>query len=273
MRPAAKVNKIVTALGVCAVLLFPAVASAAVQITEVMYDAPGSDSGHEWMEISTDSSIDLHGFKLNEGGSNHALAATQGTSSLAAGDVAIISNNPQTFLADFPNYTGTIFKSSFSLSNTGETILLKDAKLSDIATLTYNSSEGGAGDGNSLHLNGQSWTPGAPNPGSLAATKAIVKPAAPVAIKAAPVKKTSSVKSTSKSAVSFNDSGATQSAAVANASAPSAPLPQNNLIWTALGLIALIIVGVGGAIYARNAASSLQTANEALTADEFEIVG
>ncbi len=249
----------------------PLVAAASVQMTEVMYDAPGTDSGHEWIEITTDAPINLAGYRFAEGGTNHVLTTAQGTSSLVAGQIAIISNNPQTFLADFPNYTGTIFKSSFSLSNTGETVSIRDNKLADVATLTYGSSAGASGDGNSLHLNVGTWAPGAPNPGSLAPTKAMVKPAA--AAKVTATKKTSAIKSTSKSSM-FNDANASQSAAVANVEMPmSSPAPENNLMWTLFGITALIVLGIGGAVYARTMTAGLQKQNEELTADEFEIVG
>jgi hypothetical protein len=40
-------------------LLSPVIAEARVQITEVMYDPKGADSGHEWIEIYNPDSTDF----------------------------------------------------------------------------------------------------------------------------------------------------------------------------------------------------------------------
>ena len=52
-----------------------------------------------------------------------------------------------------------------SLSNTGETIVLKDAR-HVLDTVIYDAGSGGAGDGNSLQRAGATFAAAAPNPGS-----------------------------------------------------------------------------------------------------------
>jgi len=250
----------------------PASAFATVQITEIMYDAPGSDSGREWIEIANTgtAATDIYGYKLFEGGVNHGISVVSGTTTLAAGEVAVITNNAQKFLEDFPHYTGTIFKSSFSLSNTGETLVIKDNLLTQVVRVSYISAQGADGDGNSLHKNDPAWISGAPNPGSLVVTAAI-KPAP-----AAPAVKTSAsaVKITAVKKSSNSSSNSSQATAVGESNTPfqTPALPQNTALWTTvLGLAALIAVGVGGALYVRGSRTALNTGETAPTAEEFDI--
>lgn len=156
--------------GSCAVLLgVPLFASAAVSFSEIMYDlVEGGDGGREWVEIvNTGTAAEtLAGWKLFEGSTNHGMTVAQGSETIPAGDVAIIADNPAQFLTDNPGFSGTIFDSAFSLSNTGETLVLRNADLADIDTASYMSEQGGAGDGNSLQKVGGAWQAATPTPGS-----------------------------------------------------------------------------------------------------------
>ncbi|MBC7836511.1 lamin tail domain-containing protein, partial [Acetobacteraceae bacterium] len=99
---------------------------AAVEITQVMYDVPGTDAGREWVTVTNKgtASVDISKFKFLEGGVNHKLILTSGSALLSSGGSAIIASNAATFLSEHPGFVGAVFKSSFSLSNTGETIAL-----------------------------------------------------------------------------------------------------------------------------------------------------
>lgn len=63
-----------------ALLLFacatPVSASAAVLITEIMYDLEDADGGHEWIEVTNTatSPVDIGMWRLFEQGVNHKLA-------------------------------------------------------------------------------------------------------------------------------------------------------------------------------------------------------
>ncbi|MFA6524148.1 MAG: lamin tail domain-containing protein [Candidatus Paceibacterota bacterium] len=143
--------------------------SASVIINEIMYDVEGSDTDREWIEIYNNGSesIDLSGWKLNEANTNHSIAVFQGENSLGANSYAIVVGNPQKFLIDWSNFLGTIFDSSFSLNNDpGEFLALKDSSLSIKDELTYTTSIGAAGDGNSLQLINGEWKAGSPTPGA-----------------------------------------------------------------------------------------------------------
>ncbi len=107
-------------------LLIPYSAFASVEITEIMYDLEGSDSGREWIEITNKGgvSVDISKFKLLEAGVKHGLTPAQGGSILLPSASAVIASNPAVFLSEHPGFVKSVFKSSFSLSNTGETLTI-----------------------------------------------------------------------------------------------------------------------------------------------------
>ena len=148
----------------------PLGAHAQVVITEVLYNLEGADSGHEWIEVANEgtSQIDLTTWRFFENGTNHTLTAASGGATLAPGSVAIIADDAEQFLLDTPAFSGVLFDSAFSLSNEGETLIMRNADLEDIATVSYTSDDGASGDGNSLHREGSAWVAAAPTPGALA---------------------------------------------------------------------------------------------------------
>lgn len=103
---------------------------ASVEITDVMYDVEGADTGREWIKITNTGSeaVDVGGFRLLEAGVHHKLKVVQGEAVLAPSASAIIADNAANFLIDQPGYAEALFDSSFSLSNTGETLVLKNSK-------------------------------------------------------------------------------------------------------------------------------------------------
>jgi hypothetical protein len=149
---------------------FPSVSHASVQITEIMYDLEGSDTGREWVEVTNrgDSAVDISAFRLFEGGVNHRLTSVQGTTVLSAGASAIIADDTTKFLADWPAFSGSLFDSSFSggLSNTGELLTLRNGDLADEDSITYSSEWGASGDGTSLARSGSAFSAAAPTPGA-----------------------------------------------------------------------------------------------------------
>jgi len=137
-----------------------------IEITEIMYDLPGADTGREWVEIfnSGNEPVDFTGWRFWEADINHNLAVAQGSVILSPGARAVIVIDSAKFLLDNAGYSGTIFDSSFSLSNTGETIGLKNGA-DVIDEVIYTSSTGGSGDGNSLQKVGGVWVATTPTPG------------------------------------------------------------------------------------------------------------
>lgn len=167
-------------------LIVPLPLLASVRISEVMYDLEGTDTGREWVEVENtgSASIDLSNYRLLEAGVNHTLTLVEGSAVLAPGGVAVIADDAAKFKADWPAFGGMLFDSAFSLSNTGETLSIKDGVLVIEDTATYSSDLGGAGDGSSLHRSGSTFTPGSPTPGSLSSS--VVPPPPPPASEAVP---------------------------------------------------------------------------------------
>ncbi|PIS13682.1 MAG: hypothetical protein COT67_00480, partial [Candidatus Tagabacteria bacterium CG09_land_8_20_14_0_10_41_14] len=152
------------------ILFLPFSAFAGVVINEIMYDLEGADAGREWVEIfnNGDSEIDISGWKFYENDTNHKinLVDENGDFIMSAGSYAIIADNFSKFLIDWPDFSGIIFDSVFSLSNTGETIAIRDTDLNDADSVSYLSDWGAAGDGNSLQkINGE-WMAANPTPGA-----------------------------------------------------------------------------------------------------------
>lgn len=137
-----------------------------VVINEIMYDFPGSDEGKEWIEIlnKSTSTIDLSEWMLYENGVNHGLDSVAGSIYLTQGAYAVISNNTEKFLSEYPDFSGRLFKASFSLSNSGEMIAIKNDTLL-INEVTYSSSTGARGDGRSLQIINNTWNSSTPTPG------------------------------------------------------------------------------------------------------------
>jgi len=144
------------------------VVSAQVIMTEIMYDLEGTDTGREWIELynTGSSGVDLADWKLFEANTNHRLT-TQNASVIPSQGFAIIADNTAKFLVDNPSFSGVLFDSTFSLSNEGETLILRDGSGSDIDSITYFSSMGAIGDGNSLQKSGSEWVAALPTVGSI----------------------------------------------------------------------------------------------------------
>ena len=148
-------------------------------ITEVMYNPQGGDENHEWLELTNMSAspIDISHVKVFESGTNHGLVLRAGSAILEPTSSAIIARDPVWFASNYPRVFGALFKASFSLSNSGEKVDLKDASNTIIDSVMYLASMGGNGDGNSLHIVSSGIVAGRPDPGlfvvTLAPTRAV----------------------------------------------------------------------------------------------------
>ncbi len=133
-------------------------ASGELIVTELMYDAPGSDVGAEWVELYNASAGPITivpgtgagSWRINDG-SNHVIRIAQGDPVVPPGSLFIIAASSSAFLAAHPNYVGTLATSSLALPNGGGTVgITADGGATWLAQVTYASSWGGAGDGSSL---------------------------------------------------------------------------------------------------------------------------
>lgn len=140
----------------------------AFQISEIQYDPSGSDTDREWIEVFNESteSLDLTQYKFFENNTNHSIDVLSGDKVVLSGEYVVIVQNMDKFKTDYPNYTGKIFKSSFSLSNSGEVLSLKDKSGTVLHTIDYTSSASTAGNGFTLNFNGSGLEKGSTTPGS-----------------------------------------------------------------------------------------------------------
>ncbi len=143
------------------------ISHAQIAISEVMYDPAGTDTKREWVEVCNVSSgsVDLTAFKLFESSSNHSIVAFSGNSQLEAGACGVVADDPASFKIDYPSFSGSLFDSSFSLSNSGEQLILRSSSDADIDSTTYPATAA-KGDGNTLHRSGTTYSAGAATPGS-----------------------------------------------------------------------------------------------------------
>jgi len=151
----------------CCMLCAPLYTHAQVILTEIMYDITGTDTGREWIEVQNvgSTSLDFSTWKLAEANTNHKLSVV-GDAQLPSQGFAIIVDNVEKFKADNPQFTGLLFDSTFSLSNDGETLVLRDEALADSDTVTYTPAMGGQGDGTTLQKSGINWISALPTLGS-----------------------------------------------------------------------------------------------------------
>ena len=148
----------------------PPSAHAEVLITEIMYAPEGADAKHEWIEVCASSdSYDIGLWKFFENGTNHGLSLVTGSSVLVSGECAVIADNADVFIEDYAEFDGNLFDSAFSLSNTGETLELKDGSLESVVSVSYSESDGAKDDGLSLHITAGIFTAATPTPGVAAA--------------------------------------------------------------------------------------------------------
>ena len=126
-----------------------------IDINEIMYNPPGADTDHEWLELYNNDTtdIDIKGWRFYEAGTNHSLTLIQGSRIIPAGGYAIIADNATTFLDEHQECNCTVVDSAFSLNNSGEYIALKNATLDIVDEVAYNASWGADGNGRTLELN------------------------------------------------------------------------------------------------------------------------
>ncbi len=174
-------------LFVLPIFFLPLSVTADVSFSEIMYDVAGSDNGREWIEIhNTGASLDLTHGKFFEEGVNHTLTPL-GSGVVPEGALAIIVADAAVFRADWPDFAGILFDSSFSLKNTGENLALKNASSTVLASVSYDATKGASGDGNSLNVIEGHLVPRRPTPGSFAAPEPIVPSQKALAVRNLPL--------------------------------------------------------------------------------------
>ena len=148
-------------------------AQASVIINEIMYNPAGTDTNREWVELYNNGSDVAD---IISGKSDSTWRFDDGSSSLhyinddlniSAGGYAILADNKDAFLSEYPNFSGLVADTSMSLNNSGTIKIWNGSKDtgSAVDSVSYDSTGGGDNDGNSLQLINGSWVAGTPTPG------------------------------------------------------------------------------------------------------------
>lgn len=232
-------------------------------VTEIMYNPVGTDSGHEWIEVfnSSASSIRLSEWRLYEGGTNHKIKAVSNDGLVPSGAFAVIAENPALFLADYPQYAGLLFDSSFSLANDGDSFVLRDKNLKDVNAVVYQSSYGALGDGNTLQRQPDTtsvFVARRPSPGGELSSDVLVpKPEMEAVPKPVSVSKSSKkMKSTTQESTvnTVTNEEHVPSSQVPQLAAAIATSPSSNTLYLWLaGVLVVVSLVVTGLIVARHA--------------------
>ena len=274
----AKTRKLFLALLIVGVSFVPAPALALVRITEIMYDTPGGDTGHEWLEITNlgSESVDVSKYKVFESNANHGLTIVTGDAVLAPHTAAIIAKNPVAFTTDNPNFSGTLFKASFALSNTGEELVLKNASSSVVDSVSYASSQGASGNGASLHRLSSSIKAGKPDPGIysekvIALAPKVVSVPQKITAKKTP-KPLSSLNPKAPAADPTDPAVSPALSEVAAAAAAPEVSHLSSLLEGLLALVALVLLGMASVWYSKSLVSQGE-AKPPLAPEEFDIEG
>ena len=168
-----RVQKIGGIVAAIFLTLFPFVVSAQAVISEIMYDAPGTEGSgeHDWIEVfnAGSSAVDISAYRFFEAGTNHTLKLESGSATLPSGGYAVIASATSTFLVDWPAFNGTLFDSSFNLNSTGELIGIRVDSSDTTHDFTYVPADAATNNGSSLHrasVSGTSFAAGSPSPGA-----------------------------------------------------------------------------------------------------------
>ena len=148
--------------------LVPQIGWGVLWISEIHYNPDGSDSGYEWIEVwnESDEEVDITNYKFRENEVNHGLYEYQQDPVIGEHEYAVVADNPAYFLETYPDYSGVIIDSAFSLSNSGELLEITDSSGNLYFSVTYDSATGGDGNGASIGLIGDVWQEVAASPGS-----------------------------------------------------------------------------------------------------------
>jgi hypothetical protein len=134
-------------------------AAGTIIINEIMYDLPGTDDKHEWIEIKNTSSapVDLTDWKFfdGDGTTNHGLNEPpknggQGSLVIPANGYAILSGDAVTFLSDHSGFGGILIDTVMSLGNTSDVLRIINNEGVIIDEVLYSKEMGAVGDGYDL---------------------------------------------------------------------------------------------------------------------------
>jgi hypothetical protein len=175
---------------VLAFFIFPpknVLASGGLIINELMYDLPGTDDKHEWVEFynAGTQEVDLTDWKFNDGdtATNHALNPppknnSRGSLTIPAGGYLLLAGDAVTVAADLPSFSGTIIDTVMNLNNTSAPLKLLDQNGAEIDSILYAKELGAAGNGKTLERDGDALKESLIDGGTPGKANSVLNPAA-----------------------------------------------------------------------------------------------
>ncbi|MFH1916719.1 MAG: hypothetical protein ABIJ21_05620 [Nanoarchaeota archaeon] len=141
-------------IGIVLLCLLPQVF--ALELSEIMYNPIGTDTGREWVEFVAQEEINVSQLRFFDNDGNHMVQIIVGEDILFPGDVLVVANDDLLFLAEYPGFAGLLAKSSFSLSNTGEEVGFRLVGQDPLDSYVY-TSEFANGNGMTLEKQEGEW--------------------------------------------------------------------------------------------------------------------
>lgn len=168
-----------------AFFLFAPRASAQIIINEIMYDLPGADDKHEWIELYNNGTdqVDLTEWKINDG-ANHVLNAppekgSRGSLTMPAQSFLILADDAQTVISDHPEFSGSVIDTVFDLGNTSAVLKLLDKEGNEINSVSYDKAIGANGNGKTLEWDSSQFKESYSDSGTLGYINSVLNSAAP----------------------------------------------------------------------------------------------
>lgn len=150
-------------------------ASALLEISEIMYDAEGTDTNNEWIEIYNNGSdsVDLSNISIADYDTSwHFHGVVPDASSiLNGGSYAIITTSSKlpdfisNFKSKWSNVNPLFLRASFSLLNESGELSLSSDKKTTYSEVSYSTNAGASGNGYSYQKINGSWKASMPTPG------------------------------------------------------------------------------------------------------------
>ena len=130
------------------------ITATSARITELMY-APNGGADLEWIEVTNKgtATVTLTDFRVIDGDDTKGIEHVAGSQTLVAGEIAIITRNASEFRIAYPGYFGPLFRSSFNLNDTGDTIGLQLSSTEAVVdSITYTKTDGAYKNDKTLHV-------------------------------------------------------------------------------------------------------------------------
>jgi len=228
-----------------------------------MYNAPGSDSKAEWVELQNtgNNAVDISKWKLNDG-SNHVFNTppkngSTGTLMMEPGEFLVLASNAPVFLSTYPDVLGSVIVTVMSLPNDSGKISLLDASGTVADEISYSSSEGANGTGESLQLLNGKFSPARPTPDEPNSSARIPKPVSVTVPSKTSSKKVATrlspeiLDGTSTVASEVADTGGASSSEMLAAAVVPLNASSNSYLPWAYGALALGIAGASAVLVTR----------------------